>query len=376
MSENNAKGDKDSFDIDMGKVNLECSKLDNCEKIQIFVLTSTLLNPYSLVMFSALAQLLKKIKKQYPNLNFENKLYINFLVIHEIAKYAKIGVYFNPLKEHYKYFMLPEKNEDKDIKNYLSSIIELRFNEFMTLTNKIMLNMVDEESGEKMLMKATALNFRYDDIYCRGDKIGEDYDADIKNFMNSYEANGSSREQISEIIREIFFEKVAEREELIKCLLKIYCYELEQSSSQSREDAIFFIADRVFKKLIENSSGFEGVNTHLICPTNDPESKKLDLYLNPLSKYIIAGSELNVEYFSSVLQKLHCELFDTLSDQRYKDMIIEYQRYKSIKDAPADLWADEIKRHKEAQRLLSNSITKGFTTVQEEDLLAQLTYIT
>lgn len=382
---------KGSFDIDREAVKCAFESYDSemVKKIQIVILSSTLPNPYLLVMFGVLRLFLEEIRNRYPAVKSE--IYINFLLIHEIGKSEKMGIYFEPIKEHYKFFIAHEEGEGVSVKKDISSIIEMRFEEFKTLANKIVLTLVDEKTGKKMLAKDTILNFEYDYIYDLSDKIGEDH-KEVNKFMNSCE-NGELKNPKSElepIIRTIFFTKIGEKEELVKYLLDIFCHKL---SAPQNENALFFITDRWLKKLIgkylnsqsPSSTIFKEIYKRLICPSEDPKFKELALYLNPISKYKVAGTEIDEKYFSSLLQKLSCELFDEPFEQFYGKVITEYEQYMSAShDLKLDLLNPEpneevVKAYKEKQKkyqkLLNDTIANGFLTVQEEDILAQLIYI-
>jgi hypothetical protein len=379
MSENNAKEDKDFFDIDLAGVNLESYDFKNYDEIQIFMLTTTLSNPYTLVMFGVLSLFLKKIKEKYPD--FKNKLRINFLLIHEIAKYKEMKPLFVPITKHYEIF-IPDNLKKDALKRHISSIIELRFNEVKTLINMIMLNIVDEKD-ERLLTRDALLNFNYDDIFNRSAKISE-YPDEVRDISDLKKPESS-------LLKKLFFEKVDdEKDELVKCLLKIFCHELAHTNEKNKSNAIFFIIDRWFKEIIEDlleksseSSKviFEEIYKRLLYPIKDPKPEELDLYLNMISKYKVAGTKMDVEYFGQLLQKFSCNLFKEPFGGFYAEAIEKYKNYNDLmlikKVRGTNRSQDiDIKNYEENfQQPFINIITKGFLTVQEEDILAQLIYI-
>jgi hypothetical protein len=74
------------------------------------------------------------------------------------------------------------------------------------------------------------------DIYARSDEIRKD-SYEVNEFMEYYEKD--KLEKPEELLDGLFFKKVGEKEELVKSLLNIFCYELSQNSEKS----IFFIVD-------------------------------------------------------------------------------------------------------------------------------------
>ena len=379
MPENNTKGMSGFFGIDMGAVdNFGSYDFEKCDKIRIFMLTTTLPNPYTLVMFGVLKLFLENIKNKYPE--FNTKLSINFLLIHEIAKYKKMTPFFNLITKHYRIFIPDELEELKEdlkedaLKRHVSSIIEMRLNEIKTLVNMILLNIVDAKE-EMILTKENILNFSYDDIFNRSKEIFKN--DEVKTFMNVL------KEPESPQLKKLFFEKVDDdKDNLVKCLLEIFYHEL---SSTKEKTATFFIIDQWFKKMIEGglctqespTAIFKDIYKQLICPIADPtislEEEDFVLYLNPISKYMGAISELNVNYFSSLLYNLSCRLFKEHFEEFYR----EYDRYRlllTLSDKGG--FESEIDGSKERlQEALDKIINSGFLTVQEEEIIAQLIYI-
>ena len=87
-----------------------------------------------------------------------------------------------------------------------------------------------------------------------------------------------------------YYKNVDEKDELVRCLLRIFCHEIHEAkrNNHKKKDAIFFIIDRWFKDMIEDymkdtSSPspplFEEIHKQLICPSEDlpmSEEKGLD----------------------------------------------------------------------------------------------------
>jgi hypothetical protein len=393
MSETMDEGDKYTFGIDLENVNIRSyDDFENYDKIHIVMLTTTLPNPYTLVMFGVLKLFLEKIKEQYPN--FNKMLHIDFLLIHEIAKYKKVKQLFEPITKHYDIFIpdeLKEKSKEDALERYISSIIELRLNEIKTLINAILLNIVDVK-GKQLVTKDNILNLNYEDIFHRSDKINSAKYPEVNSLMDS-----EIKMLKSPLLRELLFEKVDPRKEnLVNCLLKIFCDELPPTNEKKegkKPKAIFFVIDRWFKEMIKDifekpskssNARFEEIYKRLVCPSNDPpvsEEKELDLYLNQISKYEAAGIGLNEGYFSSLLRELSCRLFDEPFDGFYYMVSQDHSAYREKKKnqkegTPLDemLSKYEEKNQNEYPRMLNKIITKGFLTVQEE-ILIQLTYI-
>ena len=85
-----------------------------------------------------------------------------------------------------------------------------------------------------------------------------------------------------------------------------------------------------------------------------------------------AISELKVIYFSSLLDDLSCSLFT----EHFEAFYDEYSRYKLYIDNPAMFRGRYSEDSKEIlQKALYPIINSGFLTVQEKEIIAQLTYI-
>lgn len=393
MSENNAKECEGLFEIDMEAVNRASKShgFENNDKIHIFILTNTLPNPYLLVMFGILKRVLEEIKNKCGG--FEEKIYINFLLVHKIGKNVNETEFFNPVNDHLKYYMPPDiRKENPTASQYISGIIDMRFNEFKTLANTILFNSEDR-NGERLLTKDTSLRFSYGDIYDISDEIerdDDDDDDDVDNFMNTIKGN---KEQFlkSDLLKDLLFRKVDEKDEIVRCLLRIFCHEIEvKRNNHEKKDAIFFIVDGWFKDMIEDyyissikgtsSPIFREVCEQLIYPTKDIEPTKVDLYLNQISPYLATGNELDIGYFASLLKELSCRLFKEPSESFYDMMITDYLTnnfHKGLKDRTSK-YVDHITEYegKEPtyQKNLNNIIAEGFLAVQR-DILAQLDYI-
>lgn len=378
MSETNAKEDEREFNIDLENVNLD-DAFGN-KKIQIFMLTTTLPNPYTLVMFGVLKLFLEKIKE----IKIENGTYskdtisITFLLIHEIGKYEEMTYFFNPVHEHYKIFIPDEIEKDPiALKRHISSIIEMRLNEIKTLVNLIMLTIVDAKD-ERLITKDNLLNFNYEDIFHRSDEISNEYPDEVKSLMDS----GIEMSK-SPLLKKVFFEKVGgKKEELVKCLLKIFCDELSPTNEKNKDKAIYFVIDGWFKEMIENlfekssepsKTIFEEIYERLLCPIKPPppmsaKEEELDLHLNLVSKYMGVRSRLDLVYFSSLLQKLSSNLFTLHLEES------AFAKYKIWRSKPQTFVEEINKYEKEYSVSLVKAITNGFLTV-EKDTIRQLTYI-